>query len=138
MSDNLFLILNQIMYFKEKFNAFTNKKNYDSFMINRWLGNEEAYVLVANEMNKNSLLPKDMQYDFLKCILPKKRCKLEYTKEENNNIEEEIKIISYYYDVNLKRAFDYYNRLSKEQFEVIKRKVDKGIKKYNTKNKIWY
>lgn len=41
------------------------EKDYSPFIINRGLGYFSDTVMLANEMNRSSHLPKKMQYDFL-------------------------------------------------------------------------
>jgi len=114
--------LNSINYTKE--NLIENDKNlikeYNCFIINRCLSGHIDCILFANEMNLNSHLDKDMQYEFyLNTIRKKKR----YSPWIQKNKIDDIQYIKKYYGYSNEKAQQALKILTPEQINFIKKKL---------------
>lgn len=77
-------------------------KDYNSFLINRSFSQHHDTVMLANEMNNLTDLPKKMQYDFYRiAINPKKKRFAKWAKPEEDEI---IDLISETYQCNKQKA----------------------------------
>jgi hypothetical protein len=123
----LFELLNSINHTKQDLieNQIYTDKDYNSFVINKFLSGDIDTIIYANEMNIRPFLPKKMQYDFLRSTIRKRKRFVKWLKPQENN---DIEVISRYYNCSLKRARDYYTLLSREQLDIIYDKTEKGGK----------
>jgi len=123
----LFELLNSINHTKQDLieNQIYTDKDYNSFVINKFLSGDIDTIIYANEMNIRPFLPKKMQYDFLRSTIRKRKRFVKWLKPQENN---DIEVISQYYNCSLKRARDYYTLLSREQLDIIYDKTEKGGK----------
>ena len=114
-------------------NSITYKKNiamdsraeevYNPFITNRALSQFVDCILLSNEMNMRHHVDNKLQYDYLiNRIRPKKRFKKWDKKQDNENIE----IIKEYYRCNNDKARVTHSLLSKQQLDIIKKKLNKG------------
>jgi Bacteriophage clamp loader A subunit len=115
---NLYELINAINFKKDKFEDVTSEKSYPPYIVNRFLMQDVGTVLAANEMNKNSKLDKQLQYDFLKAIIPKGKRFTKHIKKEAIQ-EENSLILAKYYGVNLRRALEYLKLTSDKDLEKI-------------------
>ena len=80
-------------------------------------------ILFANEMNKNTHLAKDMQYQFyLHSIRKKKRFSPWLRQEKIDNLE----LVKKYYGYSNEKAQQALNILTPEQIKYIRKKLDTG------------
>ena len=104
---------------------YATEKEYPPFIINKCLSGFMDTVLIANEMNIHSDLPKKMQYDFfINIVRPKKRFSPWLRKEKIDTLE----LVKKYYHYNDEKARSALKLLSEEQLEFIKQRMKTGGK----------
>ncbi len=104
---------------------YATEKDYPPFIINKCLSGFMDTVLIANEMNIHSDLPKKMQYDFfINIVRPKKRFSPWLRKEKIDSLE----LVKKYYHYNDEKARSALKLLSEEQLEFIKQRMKTGGK----------
>lgn len=95
---------------------------YPPFFINRGLSQHVDCLMYANEMNINSHLDNKLQYDYLyHSIRSMKRRFGKWAKRKDDAL---IKAISQYYNINLRRAKEYADILTKEQQKFIMKTME--------------
>tara|TARA_B100001964_G_C14155414_1_gene564028 strand:+ start:452 stop:835 length:384 start_codon:yes stop_codon:yes gene_type:complete len=104
---------------------YGTEKEYPPFIINKCLSGFMDTVLIANEMNIHSDLPKKMQYDFfINIVRPKKRFSPWLRKEKIDTLE----LVKKYYHYNDEKSRSALKLLSEEQLEFIKQRMNTGGK----------
>ena len=102
------------------------EKDYLPFLVNRGLSYFPDTVLYANEMNRNSGIPKDWQFSFfLNTILKKKRFRKWHKKDADS---ESLILVKEYFGYSSEKALEALSILSDEQLAMIKEKLYKGGK----------
>ena len=99
-------------------------KVFNPWMINKALSFNLDTILIANECNKYYRLDKQLQYDFLYHIIPKGKRYGKWIKKVA--AEEDINILTAYYNINKQVAMDYLALLTEEQMDIIRIKMRKG------------
>ncbi len=95
-------------------------KQYNPFMINRYLSMNPETVLEANCMNKYSQNSKSVQYLFYSSIIEKKDRFLKYLKSESSKEDKDlIKYIQKLYQVNKIVAEDIVKTIPQEEKDLI-------------------
>ena len=98
-------------------------KKYPAYVVNRCLSSFTDTVLYANEMNKNSHLPKKMQYDFLlNSVKPRKRFS-PWTRKDSIDY---LDVVKEYYGYNDDKALQALRILTKDQLDKITYLLRKG------------
>ena len=98
-------------------------KKYAPFIINKCMSGHLDTVMFANEMNLQSHLAKDLQYQFyLNSIRKKKRFSPWLRKDKIKNLD----VVKSYYGYSNEKAIQALKILSKEQLNYIKTKIDVG------------
>ena len=98
-------------------------KKYSPFIINKCMSGHLDTVMFANEMNLQSHLAKDLQYQFyLNSIRKKKRSSPWLRKDKIKNLD----VVKSYYGYSNEKAIQALKILSKEQLNYIKAKIDVG------------
>lgn len=101
------------------------EKAYVPYITNRTLSYFTDTLLYANEMNKYTGLDNKLQYEFLlNSIRPKKRF-AKWSKPEQND---DLDIVSEFYNYSLPKARQALNLLNENQLRVIRESMTKGIK----------
>jgi hypothetical protein len=101
------------------------EKVYPPYIVNRCLSSFTDTILYVNEMNKNSHLPKKLQYDFLlNSVKPRKRFSPWARKDSIDYIE----LVKEYYGYNDDKALQALRILTKDQLDHIKKVMSKGGK----------
>ena len=104
----------------------STEKDYSPYIINRCLSGHIDAIMLVNEMNMNSFLPKKMQYDFyINSIRKRKRFSPWMRKEEIDNLN----VIKKYYQCSNEKAKEILKILNKEQVNFIKSKFEIGGKR---------
>ena len=99
------------------------EKEYSPYIINRIYSGHLDSVLLANEMNRYSFLPKKTQYDFLlNTLRPKKRFSPWLRKDEIKDLD----LVKRYYGYSNEKAKQALRILTKEQLNFIKSKFETG------------
>ena len=102
-----------------------NLDGYSPFLTNLGFSQRQDSVLYANEMNKYTGLDNKLQYEFLlNSIRPKKRF-AKWSKPEQND---DLDIVSEFYNYSLPKARQALNLLNENQLRVIRESMTKGIK----------
>ncbi|MGA1706370.1 MAG: DNA polymerase clamp loader subunit A [Candidatus Nanopelagicaceae bacterium] len=128
MSDDklsIFDILNDISHNKKCVLNESNHSQYNSYMINRWLSMNIETIMYAQEMNCNSHLPKDMQYDYHFYAIKKQKRFFKYIKHHKQDL---IDLISEYHSCSEKKAKEMLNLFSEDDISYMKDKLNKGGK----------
>lgn len=86
-ANKLFDYVNAITYTKKELDL----DGYNSFMVNRALGNYQDCVLLANEMNYLSALDNDLKFRFLINTVRKQKRFSKWPKSSKDDKLEEIK-----------------------------------------------
>ena len=102
------------------------KRDYAPFIINRCLSGHLDCILVANEMNKNHFLDKDMQYTFYLNTLRKKKRFSPWLRKDKI---EDLETVKQYYGYSNEKAYQVLKILSNEQIDYIKQRLEIGGKK---------
>ena len=118
--------LNSINYTKD--NIFLEdpeyaEKAYPAFVVNRCLSYFPDTIFHANEMNKLSGLNNQIQYDYYRLSLRKRKRFSKWLKEEK---EEDLETIKKFYNYSNQKAKDVLRILSKEDLLEIKEKLSTG------------
>jgi len=99
------------------------EKKYPAFMVNKVLGSFNDTIMLANEMNRNHNLDRDMQFQFLlNSIKAKKR----FTPFLRSELIEDIECVKEYYGYSMDKARTSLKILTKEQLKLIKQRLFKG------------
>lgn len=102
-----------------------DRKEYNSFMVNRGLSQFMDTVLFANEMNKYYSLDKDMQYDFYFYSIPKGK---RFSKWAKSNTSKDAELVMKAYNINRSRALEYLNLLSEDNIKELEELMNPGGK----------
>ena len=99
------------------------EKKYPAYVVNRCLSSFMDTILLSNEMNRNSHLPKRLQYDFLiNSVKPRKRFS-PWTRKDSIDC---LDIVKEYYGYNDDKALQALRVLTKDQLDIIKKSLSKG------------
>ena len=99
------------------------EKEYNSFIVNRGLGNFRDCILYANEMNVNHHLDARLQYDFfINSLKPRKRF-APWAKKETL---EHLDLVKQYYGYNHNKALAALRILTNSDLEKIAKLLDTG------------
>jgi hypothetical protein len=102
------------------------EKQYNAFMVNRGLSYFHDTTLMANEMNLNAHLDNRLQFDFFINIVRKKKRFSKWNKPETVS---DVEVVKEYYGYSNEKARQALTLLTKDQIEVLKKKVYKGGRK---------
>jgi hypothetical protein len=103
-----------------------NEKDYSPFMVNRGLSYFADTVMMANEMNVHSGIPKKWQNDFLLNTISKKK---RFSKWHKKDAEDrKLLLIMEYYKYSTERAKEVMDIVSPDQLTMIEEKLYKGGK----------
>ena len=99
-------------------------KDYTPFVVNRALSYHIDCVLYANEMNINSGIDKDMQYQYLlNTIRPVKR---KFSPWQKSQVMKDLECVKVYFGYSNEKAKEALRILNDEQIAEIKAKTNKG------------
>ena len=98
-------------------------KKYPTFIVNKILSGFQDTVMLANEVNRNHFLDKDMQFQFL---LNSVRAKKRFSPFLRASKLKDIECVKEYYGYNNEKAKSALDILTKEQIKLIKEKLFKG------------
>jgi purine-nucleoside phosphorylase len=102
------------------------EKQYNPYMTNRSLSYFHDTILMANEMNIQHHLDNRLQFDFFINIIRKRKRFSKWFKPETIS---DVEVVKAYYGYSNEKARQALSLLTKEQLEVLKKKVDKGGRK---------
>ena len=99
------------------------QKKYPAFIVNKLLSAFSDTIMFVNEMNRNHILDKDMQFQFL---LNSIRNKKRYSPFLRASKLKEIECVKEYYGYNNEKAKVALDILTKDEVKLIKEKLFKG------------
>lgn len=102
-----------------------SEKSYAPYLTNKSLSYFTDTLLYANEMNKYHFLDNKLQYEFFLNSIRKKKRFAKWAKTDSND---DLVMISEYYQISLSKAKDAIRILSHEQLSTIRNKMEQGIK----------
>jgi len=102
-----------------------SEKSYAPYLTNKSLSYFTDTLLYANEMNKYHFLDNKLQYEFFLNSIRKKKRFAKWAKADSND---DLVMISEYYQISLSKAKDAIRILSHEQLSTIRNKMEQGIK----------
>lgn len=101
------------------------EKGYVPYITNKTLSYFTDTLLYANEMNRYHFLDNRLQYEFYLNSIRKKKRFAKWAKADDND---ELSMISEFYQISLSKAKEAIKILSPEQIRIIKDKMEQGIK----------
>jgi len=101
-------------------------KDYLPFIVNRGLSYFPDTILYANEMNRNSSIPKDWQFSFFLNTIPKKKRFSKWSKKDQET--ETLALVKEYFGYSSGKAIEVLGLLSEDDISMIKEKLNKGGK----------
>ena len=101
------------------------EKGYAPYLTNKSLSYFTDTLLYANEMNKLHFLDNKLQYEFFLNSIRKKKRFAKWAKADKND---DLVMISEYYQISLSKAKEAIRLLSHEQLSSIRNKMEQGIK----------
>ena len=102
-----------------------SEKSYAPYLTNKSLSYFTDTLLYANEMNKLHFLDNKLQYEFFLNSIRKKKRFAKWAKADKND---DLVMISEYYQISLSKAKEAIRILSHEQLSTIRNKMEQGIK----------
>jgi hypothetical protein len=131
--------LKQITVEKRDWSSFTEEEQngFNSFIINKALSFNKDYIQIV-EMAMLYPMPPDKLYDFYKDIIPKKPIWNKWVKSNTSWNDEELQILSTYFECGTREVKDFIGLLADEEKNIILNElkgIDKKPKKKNGKRK---
>ena len=124
MKKNPFDYVKSVSYEKEDIMLYEqDEKSYSPYLTNRALSYHEDSIYFTNEMNTRFDTENRLQYLFFLNILRKRKRFSSWEKPEEN---EQVDIVSKYYDVSTSKAKEYFSLLTSEQIEVLNERMNIG------------
>ena len=110
---------------KDSDNDELSEKSYAPYLTNKSLSYFTDTLLYANEMNRMHFLDNKLQYEFFLNSIRKKKRFAKWAKADKND---DLVMISEYYQISLSKAKEAIRILSHEQLSTIRNKMEQGIK----------
>lgn len=101
-----------------------NEAQYNPFVINKAISFNVDCLLIVQELNKYSSIPKDVQYLFLLNSLEKKRRYGRWVRKDA--VSEDIALIKEAFDYNDDKALSVLNMMSDKQLLELRELMNKG------------
>lgn len=102
-----------------------SEKSYAPYLTNKSLSYFTDTLLYANEMNRMHFLDNRLQYEFFLNSIRKKKRFAKWAKADKND---DLVMISEYYQISLSKAKEAIRILTQEQLSTIRNKMEQGIK----------
>ena len=138
---NIFDFLEEITNKKSPVESFTEEdwdKNFNSYMIHRFISFNPYYIEIANAAQILPPQNKKQIYSFYKEFIPKRKTWFKYIKPLKSDISEDlVSLISTYFECSKQEAREYIPILGSEQIVCILTLMgvdEKEIKKYGKKS----
>jgi hypothetical protein len=115
---NIFEFLNHMTETKEEldFSDPEISKEYDNYIINRYVSMCEIYIPMVNEINKHDI-PKENNYYFYHNVLPKRKQFFSYIKKPKDLGIMEKRLVAHYFEVGIKEAEEYIKIMSEDELK---------------------
>lgn len=111
---------------EESYNPNSKSKSYVPFIINRSFSYFNDTLLIAELLNRNSSLPKRMQYDLYRHLVRKGKRFGKWAKPEKDT--DDLKAVKAYYGCSSEKAQSIIKLLKKDELLEIKKQLHKGGK----------
>ena len=102
-----------------------SEKSYAPYLTNKSLSYFTDTLLYANEMNRMHFLDNKLQYEFFLNSIRKKKRFAKWAKADKND---DLVMVSEYYQISLSKAKEAIRILTQEQLSTIRNKMEQGIK----------
>lgn len=93
-------------------------KDYDNYMMNRWISMCETFLPVCSQINFYDI-PKETHYNYYKSTLPQRYIFFEYIKKEKDCTWEEKKILAKHFEVNIRKIDEMINLMNEKEMKDI-------------------
>jgi hypothetical protein len=108
----------------EETNGF--KKNYTQFIINRFVGMNDTFLPLIEELIKMDI-PDEVHYNFLLEYLPKKKVFFKYiSKTKAEMTPEQLKIMMEVFDASPNEAVEYFQILPQDKIKDLFKRFSNG------------
>lgn len=126
---NIFDILKEITFNKSEldFNNYEINKNYDIFMVNRWLSMCESYIPIIENCNIKNITKKS-HYNYLKLMIPKNTIFFKYIKKDIE-VNKVFESIAKFYKIGISEAKLYCKNLNPDELQ----EIESYLSKYENK-----
>lgn len=104
----------------------TEDADYNWFIVNRAFSMYPDTIFFANEANKLSNLPVDMQYDYLYGTVSKRKRFAKWPKKQK---DEDLALIREYYKYSVETARLVLSVLNDDQLAEIRKRIEQGGRK---------
>jgi hypothetical protein len=94
------------------------RKDYNKYMINRYISMVDLYLPLVNEINKYDV-PKETHYRYYQTALPKRKQYFKYLNKAKDLSDTDKQLISKYFEVGTNDAETYINILTEDQIQEI-------------------
>jgi len=139
---DLFGHLNNLIYKNKKWNDFTEeeRKTFNIYMINKFISMNPSYTGVVDMLQRyTGDLNQETVFNFYYNFLPKQKMYFKYIKgNKTEKDDQNLEILSKYFECSLSQAAEYFNLLSEENIQDILNKYgfeQPTIKKTNVKKR---
>ena len=117
--------LNAINFSKEKMSEIDEdydmvKKKYVPFVVNRCLSFSPDCLIQSNNINRMGFLDKDIQFEYLRLSIRKKKRFSKWGKKEE---DPKIQVIMKYFGYNYKKAYDVSDLISEEEVKMMEEEM---------------
>lgn len=119
----LFDFLNSISDTKEDLLLNVEEKEYNGYMVNRFLSFSADTILYSQAMNERYGLAPSLQYDYLRNGIRKKKRFFKYIKKEK---EDKLDIVKEYFGYSDRKAREALVLLDEYDIEHMKKLIDTG------------
>jgi hypothetical protein len=110
-------------------------KNYNQYMINRFIGMNDKFLGLIEELNMLKNISDEVHYNFLLTYLPKTKVYFKYISKEKVADINTLKILSDYFEVPISEAESYLPMIPRDLIEeLIRMYDDPEIKKSKKRN----
>ena len=93
-------------------------KNYDNYMVTRWISMCETFLPVCAQMNMFEV-PKEAHYNYYKSLLPQRHIFFEYIKKEKDFTWEEKKILAKHFCANIRKIDEMISMMDEKEMKDI-------------------
>lgn len=93
-------------------------KDYDIYMMNRWISMCETFLPVCSQINMYDL-PKEAHYKYYKSLLPQRNIFFEYIKKEKDFTFEEKKILAKHFCANIRKIDEMIDMMDEKETKEI-------------------
>lgn len=119
--------LNSITFDKnDLMDRYDKETQYPSFIVNKCLSSFFDTVAYVNEMNVNHHLDPKLQYDYLRCVLRKRKRFSKWLRPDTVD-QKKINLVKEYYNYSTIKAKEVLDLIDEEQMEKIEKSLFRGM-----------